>query len=229
MLYHHTVAPPRLRGTVVQAVDVALVLAVDSSGSISNEDLTLQYRGYAQALTSNVFMSAVQSGQFGQIALTFVAWSSVDRQYQIVPWRLIDSVVAAREFVASLLQAPVPTPGYTSLSGAIDFSRQLLAACGYPAGRQIIDVSGDGANNDGRPVIEARDEAIAAGITINGLPIIGSEPDIAAYYSRNVIGGPFAFVKVVRSLASFYTSVLEKFVIEIAAEPARLNVRTSHA
>jgi hypothetical protein len=200
----------------VEAVDVALVLAADSSGSISNEDLDLQFRGYAEAVTSDVFMNTVRSGRHGRIALAFVAWSSVGRHDQLVPWMLIDGMSAARQFATTLLHAGGPVPGFTSISGAIDFARQMLSACGYAADRQVIDVSGDGINNDGRPVTEARDEAIAAGIAINGLPIVRGDPDIAAYYSRNVIGGDAAFVTIARGISSFHTAVLEKFVTEIA-------------
>jgi hypothetical protein len=123
---------------------------------------------------------------------------------------------AARQFATTLLHAPDPIPGFTSISGAIDFARLIFPASGYAADRLVIDISGDGTNNDGRPVTEARDEAIAAGIAINGLPIVRSEPDIADYYSRNVIGGQAAFVTVARDLSSFHTAVLEKFVTEIA-------------
>ena len=216
MLRDRFVARHRLRNVELAAVDVALVLAVDSSGSISNEDLALQFRGYAQAITSEVFMNAVRSGRHGRIALTFATWSSARRQDQVVPWMLIDDMSTARQFAAALLHAPGPVPGFTSISGAIDFARQKLSSCGYAADRQVIDVSGDGINNDGRAVTEARDEAIATGIAINGLPIVRDEPDIAHYYSQNVIGGQAAFVTIVRDSSSFHTAVLEKFVTEIA-------------
>lgn len=209
------------RNAAVEPVDLALALAVDSSGSISNEDLALQFDGYAQAIISDEFMNAVRSGEHGTIALTFVTWSSATRQDQVVPWMRIDGMSAARQFVARLLQVPGPVPGLTSISGAIDFARQKLSACGYAFSRQVIDVSGDGSNNDGRSVTEARDEAIAAGITINGLPIVHREPDIAAYYADNVIGGESAFVTVAWDLGSFHTAVLEKFVAEIAQVDAR--------
>jgi hypothetical protein len=209
------------QNVAMEAVDVALVLAADSSGSISSEDLALQFRGYAEAVTSDAFMTAVRSGRHGRIALSFVAWSGAGRQDQLVPWMLIDSRVAARQFAITLLHAPGPMPGFTSISGAIDFARQMLSTCGYAADRKVIDVSGDGTNNDGRPVTEARDEAVAAGIAINGLPMVRREPDIAAYYSRNVIGGDAAFVTVARDISSFHTAVLEKFIAEIARVDAR--------
>ena len=216
MLRDHIIARHHLRNVPVEAVDIALVLAVDSSGSISNEDLALQFRGYAQAITSDVFMNAVRSGRHGRIALSFFAWSSAGRHDQLVPWTLIDGMSAARQFAAMLLRAPGLIPGFTLISGAIDFARQMPVAYGYAADRHVIDVSGDGTNNDGRLVTEARDETIAAGIAINGLPIIRSEPDIAAYYSRNVIGGEAAFITVAKDISSFDTAALEKFVTEIA-------------
>lgn len=221
MLRDHIVARRHLRNVAVEAVDMALVLAVDSSGSVSSEDLALQFRGYAQAITSDVFMNAVRSGRHRRIALSFVTWSSARRHDQVVPWTLIDGMPAAQQFAGTLLQVPGPIPGFTSISGAIDFARQMLAGCGYAADRHVIDVSGDGTNNDGRPVTEARDEAIAAGIAINGLPIVRSELDIATYYSRNVIGGEAAFITVAKDISSFHTAVLEKFVTEIAQAGAQ--------
>lgn len=221
MLRDRFVTRHLLRNVAGAAVDVALVLAADYSGSISNEDLALQVRGYAQAITSDVFMNAVRSGRHGRIALSFVAWSSAGRHDQLVPWMLIDGTSAALQFATTLLHAPGPIPGFTSISGAIDFARQMLSTCGYAADRRVIDVSGDGTNNDGRPVTEARDEAVAAGIAINGLPIVRREPDIVAYYSRNVIGGEAAFVTVAKDISSFHTAVLEKFVTEIAQVGAR--------
>ena len=202
-----------------EPVDVSLVLAADCSGSVGIEDLVLQFRGYAHAITNDAFIGAVQSGRHGRIALTFVGWSDARRQDQLVPWTLIDGIQAARRFAATLFDAPAPIPGFTSISGAIDFSRRLLSACSHPSDRQVIDVSGDGTNNDGRNVMEARDEAVSAGIRINGLPIVREEPNIAAYYTRNVIGGPAAFVTVATDIGSFHSAVLEKFVTEIAAAP----------
>lgn len=204
------------RGLSLATVDVALVLAVDSSGSISDEDLALQFHGYADAVTSEAFLNAVRSGPCGQIAITFVAWSSANRQEQVVPWTLLDGMSVARKFASALIHPPGLIPGYTSISGAIDFSVRLLAQCKFDPVRQVIDVSGDGTNNDGRTIIDARDAAIADGITINGLPIIGREPNIAGYYAENVVGGPAAFITVAKDIASFHSAVLQKLVAEIA-------------
>lgn len=219
MLRDGIATPTRLRMVATEPVDVALVLAADCSGSISNEDLALQFRGYGQAITSDAVMRAVRSGRHGRIALTFVGWSSAGRQDQAVPWTLIDGIPAAREFASKLLHAPSPIPGYTSISGAIDFAVRLLSACAYPSEQQVIDVSGDGMNNDGRAVTDARDDAVAAGVRINGLPIVSREPNIAAYYAQNVIGGAAAFIVVAADMASFHVAVLRKLVTEIATGP----------
>jgi hypothetical protein len=192
------------------------VLAADSSGSVSDRDIALQFQGYAEAITSSIFLNAVRSGRHGRIALAFFAWSSDEAQELLVPWTLIDGISTARQFAATLLQAPGPQPGYTSISSAIDYAGRLLVECEFPSERWVIDISGDGFNNDGRAVTEARDEAIAAGITINGLPIVRGEPTIAAYYSKYVVGGPGAFVLVADDITSFRTAALRKLLTEIA-------------
>jgi hypothetical protein len=178
--------------------------------------MDLQFQGYAEAITSSAFLNAVRSGRHGRIALAFFAWSSDDDQDLLVPWMLIDGISTARRFATTLLQAPWPVPGYTSISSAIDYAGRLLAACEFPSDRWVIDISGDGFNNDGRAVTEARDEAITAGITINGLPVVRGERTIADYYSENVVGGPGAFVLVAHDIGSFRTAVLRKLLTEMA-------------
>ena len=205
-----------LRSPVAAAADVALVLAADSSGSVSDQDIDLQFQGYAEAITNSTFLNAVRSGRHGRIALAFFAWSSDEAQELLVPWILIDGNSTARQFATTLLQAPWPMPGYTSISSAIDYAGRLLAECEFPSDRWVIDISGDGFNNDGRAVTEARDEAITAGITINGLPVVRGERTIADYYAKNVVGGPGAFVLVAHDIASFRTAVLRKLLTEIA-------------
>lgn len=206
-------------------VDIALVLAMDCSGSISTDHLALQFQGYVQALTSNSFVTAVKSGPHGQIAVTFVEWSSAGRQSQTVPWTRIDGINAARGFVAAFAAAPSPTPGFTSISGAIDFSVQLLSRSGFATPRRVIDISGDGANNDGRSLAESRAAAIAAGVTINGLPILGDEPDIDHYYAQKVIGGPAAFIEPATDLDSFSRAIQRKLATEIATAQTLFNAR----
>ena len=166
-------------------VDVALVLAVDSSGSISEQRLSMQIQGYVDAIRHPSFIEAVRGGRRGRIGLTFVTWTDARRQDQTVPWQVIGDQDGAHAFAKAVQDALRPLPGWTSISGAIDFCTGLLLSCGYVATRRVIDISGDGANNHGRPVTEARDAAVAAGVTINGLPIIEVEPNLEQYYREN--------------------------------------------
>jgi hypothetical protein len=202
-------------------VDVALVLAMDGSGSVDDERWDLQRRGYGEALRSDAFLEAVKSGHLGRIAVTFVEWSTRNRQRQDVPWTVIEDRDTARRFAAALTeQRPRDIPGWTSISGAIDYAARLLRESGNRAGRQVIDISGDGRSNDGRDVTAARDEAVAAGITINGLPILGVEAGLDVYYRDNVIGGAGAFLVAVEDDRSFSRAVLKKLVAEVAGVPA---------
>lgn len=213
-----------LRGTPADAarvtpwteVDVALVLAVDSSGSISEQRLMMQIQGYLDALRHPLFIDAVRGGRHGRIALTFIEWTDARRQDQVVGWRLIEDETGAHAFAQAIHDALRPLPGWTSISAAIDFSVGLLLNSGFSAERRVIDISGDGANNDGRPVTEARDAAVAAGVTVNGLPIVEVEPELETYYRENVIGGPDAFVVVARDTGSFGEAVLRKLLVEVA-------------
>jgi hypothetical protein len=204
----------------VDRVDVLLVLAIDASGSLSDERLTLQREGHARAVESITFLDAVAAGHQGRVALTALEWSNSGRQDQAVPWTVIEDAPSARAFGSALLQAPRPIPGFTSISGAIDFSARLLAQAPYMAARRVIDISGNGQNNDGRPAIAARDDALAGGVTINGLPILDAVRDLDTYYAENVIGGPGAFMVVARDLDSFSQAILKKLVTEIATAPA---------
>jgi hypothetical protein len=211
-----TVAVDALQLTPRAEVDVALVLAVDSSGSVSEDRLTMQIQGYLDAIRHPSFIDAVRAGSRGRIGLTFVTWTDARRQEQTVSWQVIDGAPAAERFCQGVQNALRPVPGWTSISGAIDFCAGLLLTSGYAATRRVIDISGDGANNDGRPVTEARDAAVAAGIIINGLPIIEVEPDLERYYRENVIGGPDSFVIVARNTASFGVAILRKLLVEVA-------------
>jgi uncharacterized protein DUF1194 len=198
-------------------VDAALVLAVDSSGSISEQRLNMQIQGYLNALRHPLFIEAVKGGRRGRIGLTFVTWTDARRQDQTVPWRVISGQAEAEAFATDVQKALRPLPGWTSISGAIDFCAGLLLTCGYIAPRRVIDISGDGANNDGRPVTDARDAAVAAGLTINGLPIVEVEPNLEQYYRDNVIGGPDSFVVVARGSGDFGAAILRKLLVEVAA------------
>lgn len=197
-------------------LDVALVLAVDSSGSISEDRLSLQIGGYIDALRHPSLIDAIRGGRRGRIGLTYVTWTDARRQEQVVPWRVIEDRAGAYAFADAIQKALRPVPGWTSISAAIDFCTGLLMTNGYIATRRVIDISGDGANNDGRPVTDARDAAVAAGVTINGLPITEIEPELDAYYRDNVIGGPDSFVVVAKDSGAFGAAVLRKLLVEIA-------------
>ncbi len=198
------------------ALDLALVLAIDTSGSVSDQRLALQIGGYALAFREPELVRVIQAGRRGSIIATFVEWSDAGRQTQAVEWTLITDGDTAQGFADAILRAFLPTPGWTSISGAIDFSTRLLSRLHLPADRRVIDISGDGTNNDGRPVETARDDAVAAGITINGLPILGVEPELDRYYRQHVIGGPQSFLVVARDEASFATAVMDKLLQEVA-------------
>jgi hypothetical protein len=211
-----------------EPVDLALVLAIDVSRSIDEVEAALQRQGYIAALTNPKIVQAIQSGALGAIALSYVEWASVDDQHIVVPWTVIRGAADAERFAAVIAAAPHRSISWTSISGAIDFSRQLLERSGHMAGRRVIDVSGDGRNNSGRPAEAARDDAVAAGITINGLPILNDRPnfgrppeaDLDLYYETNVIGGPGAFLIVATDFNAFGAAILSKLIKEIAGDPA---------
>ena len=202
-------------------IDLALVLAVDVSGSMSEQRLRLQLQGYINAFRSAELAHAVGQGARGLIAATLVEWSDNGHQDQTVGWTLIGDRADGRRFADAIASAPLSGPGWTSLSGAIRFSAALFAHSGFRATRRVIDISGDGINNDGPPANVLRDRAVATGITINGLPIVELDPGLAAYYRTHVIGGPDAFVEVATDLGSFAGAVLRKLIVEVAGHIVR--------
>jgi hypothetical protein len=202
-------------------MDMLLVLAMDASGSLSDERLTMQREGHARAVESAEFLAAVRDGHAGRVALTAVEWSNQDRQDLTVPWTAVEDAASARGFARALRRAPRPIPGFTSISGALDHAVGLLSQAPYNAPRRVVDVSGNGRSNDGRPAMLARDAAVAAGVTVNGLPILDAERDLAGYYASEVIGGPRAFMVIARDMESFGVAVLRKLVMEVADKPVR--------
>src|SRR6266852_3887728 len=198
-----------------KSVDLALVLAVDVSGSVNNERFELQRRGYAEAFASREVMEAIAAGENHAIAVTLVEWSGAGHQRQIVGWTLVESAASAESFGSAIAEASRAFSDWTSISGAIDYSVALFAEAQVDAMRRVIDISGDG-NNNGRSVTEARDAAVDAGITLNGLPILTEYPDLDAYYRDNVIGGPGAFALAASNFNSFGAAILGKLVREIA-------------
>jgi len=198
-------------------VDLQLVLAVDASGSVDRTRFELQKRGYAAAFRHSQVLQAVGSGPSKAIAATMVQWTGPALQVQVVGWSKIGERESAEEFAAAIESAPRQLfGGGTSISGAIDFGRGLIDKSRFRAKRRVIDISGDGSNNRGRPVNLARDEAVAAGMGINGLPILALEPDLDRYYYENVIGGPGAFVIAAQSYETFADAILKKLITEIA-------------
>lgn len=209
------------RPALADAVDLRLVLAVDASGSVSEARFELQRQGYAAAFRNRQVLRAIQSGALGRIAITMMQWTGPALQVQVIPWAVISNEGEANAFAAAIDAAPRRLfSGGTSISGAIDHGVRLLAESPHTAARSVIDVSGDGANNRGRPAHVARDEAVAAGVVINGLPILELDPTLDEHYFKNVIGGPNAFMVPAHSFAEFADAILKKLIIEIADMPA---------
>lgn len=209
-----------------ETVDLRLVLAVDVSGSVNETRFELQKQGYVQAFRHPRVLKAIQSGAHGRIAVTMVQWTGPALQVQITPWHTITDEQSMHRFAAAVESEPRRLySGGTSISGAIDYSARLLAESPHQSARSVIDISGDGGNNRGRPASVARDEAIAAGIVINGLPILELDPSLDTHYLNNVIGGPNAFMVPAKSFAEFADAILKKLIIEIAhVKPNRLRV-----
>lgn len=209
-------------------VDLELVLAADVSGSIDQAEAGLQRRGYVQAITDPRVVDAIHRGALGRIAVTYIEWAGTYHQRTVVGWTLIEDDSSARDFAAVLNEAPLSTAVWTSISTAIDYAVPLFVDNGYEGLRHVIDVSGDGYNNRGRPAEEARDAAVARGITINGLPIMNQRPnrwggtpppDLDRYYQQFVIGGPGSFHIVAQGFEAFADAILHKLIREIAALP----------
>jgi hypothetical protein len=216
------------QATAAEKVDLQLILAADVSRSVDPDEFHLQREGYASAFTNVKVLSAIQSGPYRAIAVAFVEWSGSEAQRVVADWTVIRDEETAGDFVATLRTAPRSFQGFTSISAAIDFSMKLFETSGVESERRIIDVSGDGTNNGGRPVNDARDEAVAQGVTINSLAIINQHPlsgfiahtqppeGLGEYYRRNVTGGPGSFVVVIEDFSTFAEAIVSKLVTEIA-------------
>ena len=214
------------------SVDVELVLAVDVSYSMDPEEQALQREGYIAGITSREFMQALRSGHHGKVAVTYFEWAGPYDQKIIVPWRLIDGPEAADAFANELARAPYRRASRTPISGALSFAKPLFDGSGYRGFRRVVDVSGDGANNSGTFVTLARDDVLAAGMTINGLPIMLKRPNaftmdidnLDIYYEDCVIGGPGAFVVPIREREQFKEATRTKLVLEIAGRTPQLRL-----
>ena len=207
-----------------QRVDVALVLAVDASGSVNQTRFDLQKHGYAQAFRNPKVIDAIAEGENHAIAVAMVQWTGPNFHVQVINWTRVSNAASAQA-LADAIDASTRHlyGGGTSLSGAIDISMLMLAASPFRASRRVIDISGDGSNNAGRLAEAARDDAVKAGVTINGLPITWIEPGLDRYYRDSVIGGPGAFVVSIDSYDNFADAIVNKLVTEISAlSPHRL-------
>lgn len=216
-------------GDTLREVDLELFLAADVSRSMSPQELEIQRQGYAAALASDEVYAAIRSGLIGEIALTYVEWAGVHSQKVVVPWTLIDSPQAAQAVAQKITAHFDPSLRRTSISGILSHAEASIQSNEFNGLRRVIDVSGDGPNNQGERVTRARDRALSAGITINGLPLMTTDalserwgiPDLDRYYRECVIGGPGAFVLPVHDWAAFARAIKRKLILEIAG------VRTS--
>lgn len=218
--------PTRNAGLVPQTyVDVELVIAVDVSLSMDEEEQALQREGYVRAFLDPLVIRAIEQGNHGKIAVTYVEWAGLRRQSIVVDWLLIDGRDSAAILSGMLAEAPITRQRRTSISSAMGFAGALFDDNGYNGLRRVIDVSGDGPNNQGMRVDIARDHVIARGITINGLPFVPDPsapmslfdlPELDAYYETCVIGGPGAFSLPVYSAQEFGEAIRNKLVLEIA-------------
>jgi hypothetical protein len=235
------IGPSAGKARAAQAVDVALVLAADVSRSIDDEEFALQRRGYAAAIADPRVLDAIRSGRHGAIAVAFVEWAGEGEEKTVVDWTVIGEAADARKFAAALVDAPRSFFGRTAIGSAIDFAMGALGESGFVADRDIVDVSGDGVSNQGRSVTEARDAAVSAGATINGLAIFNRRAaaqggylalhtnppgGLANYYRENVIGGPGAFVVPIDDFNNFEEAMIRKLVAEVAGvRPRGADVR----
>ncbi|MDX2103967.1 MAG: DUF1194 domain-containing protein [Alphaproteobacteria bacterium] len=197
------------------AVDLELVLAVDVSGSVDWEEYALQRQGYADAFRNPRLHQAIRGGPIGRIAVIMTQWAGFTLQSVAVPWTLVDSAASAVSFADAILEAPRYRLRGTSLSGALLHATRLFGD-GFEGSRQVIDVSGDGPNNSGPEPDTVRDLAVAAGITINGLPILTDLPWLGDYFRSHVIGGPGAFIEEAVSFEAFGAAVLRKLLAEVS-------------
>jgi hypothetical protein len=238
LLFAGAVLAP-IAASAADDVDLLLVLAVDVSRSIDAGKFQLQREGYAAAVADPRVLDAIKSGRAGRIGLTFVEWSGVGAQKVVIDWMTVADADSAKSFGDRLLEAPRSFADRTSISGAIEFAMGQLDKAPYESTRRTIDVSGDGTNNAGRDVALQRDDAVAKGITINGLVILSDNPmswnpdhtnppgGLANYYKTNVVGGPNAFVMVAENFNSFGQAIIKKMIAEVAQAHELLPLRSA--
>jgi hypothetical protein len=219
-----------------EQVDVELVLAVDISYSMDADELALQREGYIAALASEQFLDAVRRGPIGKIAVIYIEWAGSSEQQIVIPWQVVDGPASADEFAYKLRQVPIRRAYRTSIANALKFSAEQFGT-NYKGLRRVIDVSGDGTNNQGDLIVPTRDDIVRKGITINGLPIMLKTPvvsmidlpDLDLYYQDCVIGGPGAFLVPVRERHQFADAIRNKLLLEVAGiRPRRIPLPQDH-
>ena len=219
--------PRRLRAQAAEAVDVALVLAIDVSRSVTDDEAALQRNGYRAAMTDPAVLAAIAGGPTGAVAVTYFEWARFEFQQILIPWTRIATAADARAWSDSLGARPFQSQSWTSISGALTFGGQLLRAAPFTAARRVIDVSGDGRNNNGPDTPPIRDALVAEGVVINGLPIINRHPrfgrlelDVDQFYRDSVIGGGGSFAIVAEDFSAFSEAIKRKLLQEISGLPA---------
>ena len=221
-------ATPAASPTDALAVDVELVLAVDISLSMDEKEFALQRAGYVEALRHPDFIRAVRAGPTGRIAIAYFEWAGTVRDDGVIGWRIIDSAESANSFADKVAARPFRSFRGTSISGALAFGTELFDRTSFEGERSVIDISGDGPNNIGPPVTATRDEAIAKGIVINGLPIlIRPSPTFShldQYYAQCVTGGPGSFVLPIHAAAEFSTAIRRKLILEVSGTQDKAKV-----
>ncbi|HYF07339.1 MAG TPA: DUF1194 domain-containing protein [Acetobacteraceae bacterium] len=211
-----------------EPVDVELVLAVDVSRSVDAQEMEMQMSGYATAFRDPRLGEGIAGGPIGAIAVMLFTWSDWHIQETLVPWTRIAGAAEAERFAAAVDAAPRRTHLYTSISGAMDYACRQFGQ-GFEGTRRVVDISGDGVNNSGRPVAEARADALEQGVVLNGLAVLdrsppalalsGGLPPLDEYFRDQVIGGPGAFLMVAEGYEAFETAVRRKIIREVAAAP----------
>jgi hypothetical protein len=227
---------PIAHARAAQSVDVALVLVTDVSRSIDDSEFTLEKQGYSRAFTGPEVLAAIRGGTTGAIAVAYIEFAGSTQVTTVLDWAVIHDEASAKAFADRLLAAPRSFYGRTAISAGIDHAVQMLAEDGFDTTRRVIDVCGDGTNNAGREISQARDDAIHGGIVINGLAIINDHPvswtyahvqppgGLANYYRENVTGGPGSFVLEVHDFHTFGEAMTRKLISEIASLPAPRNL-----
>jgi hypothetical protein len=202
--------------TAAEPVDTALVLVVDVSLSVNDQRYQLQKEGIAEAFENPDLADTIAHGTYGAVAVAVMEFSDPDRQFPVVEWTRIASADDARRLAGQIRSVKRSSDGLTAIGDALLAAQELFDESPFPATRRVIDVSGDGMSNAGTNMVAARDQVVATGTTVNGLPILSEEPWLEGYYTNNVIGGPGAFVIVANGLDSFAAAMKRKLVEELA-------------